>query len=222
MGDRNKIGIRVTTMPGVIIGNNVIVGPSTTVLKNIQDNTTYYTKFREIVQSIDGVKKPASELDTKKFVLFDIDYTLFDTGTFKESQLTTYTIYEEVFDMLLSVGKLARLGVFSEGELDFQKTKLLKTDLIQHFLDENIHIVASKDSTIGEILSLYRDETVFLVDDKLPVLHMAKSIMKNIFTIWVKRGIYAENQKPIRGFTPDKEVTDLRDVATIVASVDEL
>lgn len=49
IGDNVRIGIKASTMPGVIIGNNVSVGPSTTVLKNIPDDTRYYTKFQEIV-----------------------------------------------------------------------------------------------------------------------------------------------------------------------------
>lgn len=50
MGDGVKVGIRVSTMPGVVIGNNVVVGPSTTVTKNISDNTQYYTRFKEIIE----------------------------------------------------------------------------------------------------------------------------------------------------------------------------
>lgn len=49
VGDRADIGIKVSTMPGIIIGKNVTVGPSTVVMKNIPDNTKYYTKFQEIV-----------------------------------------------------------------------------------------------------------------------------------------------------------------------------
>lgn len=219
MGDANKVGARVSTMPGVVIGNNCIIGPSTTILKNIPDDTTYYTKFREIVETRDRDMQPAdAQMDaTKKLVLFDIDYTLFDTGVFKESLLTSYNLYEEVIDMLVAVGKIARLGIFSEGELDFQKTKLLKTDIIQHFLDENIHIVASKDMMVREVLERYKDEEVFLIDDKLPILQAAKHIKNDIRTVWVKRGIYAENQKPIPGFTPDYVVTNLADIVTIVA-----
>ncbi len=50
IGNTSNIGIRVAIMPGVIIGNNVIVGPSTTVMKNIDDDKKYYTKFVETVE----------------------------------------------------------------------------------------------------------------------------------------------------------------------------
>lgn len=50
IGNNGNIGIRVAIMPGVIIGNNCIVGPSTTVMKNIADNKKYYTKFAETIE----------------------------------------------------------------------------------------------------------------------------------------------------------------------------
>lgn len=50
MGDETKTGIRVSTMPGVLIGKHVLVGPQTTVLHNIEENKKYYTKFSEVVE----------------------------------------------------------------------------------------------------------------------------------------------------------------------------
>lgn len=49
IGNNVKIGVKSSTMPGVIIGNNAIIGPSTTVLKNVEEDTRYYSKFQEIV-----------------------------------------------------------------------------------------------------------------------------------------------------------------------------
>ncbi len=49
VGRNVKIGIKASTMPGVIIGQNSIVGPSTVVLQNVPENSKYYTKFKEIV-----------------------------------------------------------------------------------------------------------------------------------------------------------------------------
>lgn len=50
MGDNSQFGIRVSTMPGTIIGNNCIIGPSTVVMKNIASNTKYYTKFQQTIE----------------------------------------------------------------------------------------------------------------------------------------------------------------------------
>lgn len=52
IGDTVKFGARVTTMPGVIIGEKALIGPSTTVMKNVEANTKYYTKFAEIVEEV--------------------------------------------------------------------------------------------------------------------------------------------------------------------------
>ena len=40
--------------------------------------------------------------------------------------------------------------------------------------------------------------------------------MPSVFTIWVKRGFYAENQKNIPGFKPDAEIKNLSEVVKIV------
>ncbi len=57
IGDRNNIASRVTIMPGIIVGNNVNIGPGTVVMKNISSDTTYYTEFKEIVEK----NKPAGK-----------------------------------------------------------------------------------------------------------------------------------------------------------------
>lgn len=49
IGNNVNIGGSVTIMPGIIIGNSSIIGPSTTVMTNVEDNTKYYTEFKEIV-----------------------------------------------------------------------------------------------------------------------------------------------------------------------------
>lgn len=50
MSDKARMGIKVSTMPGIFIGKNAIIGPSTTVLRNVGENVRYYTKFQEIVE----------------------------------------------------------------------------------------------------------------------------------------------------------------------------
>lgn len=49
IGAGSDVGIKVSTMPGIIIGRNVTIGPSTTVMKNVLSDTKYYTKFQEII-----------------------------------------------------------------------------------------------------------------------------------------------------------------------------
>lgn len=151
-----------------------------------------------------------------KVVLFDIDYTLFDTHKFKESQLKDYNIYQEVMGVLMQLSNLANLGIFSKGETKFQKTKLERTGMMKFFKDYNIHIFDDKNANLINILGKYKDSNLFLVDDKLGVLYSAKKHMGQVFTIWVKRGPFAQNQREISGFKPDAEVKNLSEVVKII------
>lgn len=152
----------------------------------------------------------------KKIVLFDIDYTLFDTAFFKGSGLSEYKIYEEVMQILGSLGKVATLGIFSKGETEFQRTKLKKTEIMKFFKENNIHIFGDKDANLINVLEIYKDSMLFLVDDKLGVLYSAKKHMPEVFTVWVKRGPYAKSQEEIPGFRPDAVIEDLEEVVGIV------
>lgn len=223
MGENVRIGIRVSTMPGVIIGNNTIVGPGTTVIRNTRDSVRYYTKFQEVVESIIAKsdvdeERDDSEKESEKIVLFDIDYTLFDTEQFKASNLTKFMIYEEVRDVLAELQQIARLGIYSEGEATFQRNKLLQTNVAIHFLEDHLHIVEDKTVSIEEILSHYKNKQTFLIDDKLSMLRDAKKFLPTLFTIWVKRGPFASVQEPFDDFAPDATVDTLHNIVEIVAN----
>lgn len=150
-------------------------------------------------------------------ILFDIDYTLFDTAHFKNSQLAEFRIYEEVLETLQSLGKNITLGIFSEGEDSFQTTKLINTQIHEFFKKEYIHIVKSKDESIEGVFKKYKNDKVILVDDKLTVLVRAKEILPHVYTVWMKRGFYAEKQQPIKGFRPDAIIYSLKEIIEIVS-----
>ena len=157
-------------------------------------------------------------MNKKPVVLFDIDYTLFDTKLFKKVDLTRHEIYEEVKDVLEKLSKIALLGIFSEGDLEFQRKKLDQTEIVDYFEKDNTHIVLNKLTEIRKVLQKYTDRETFFVDDKLNVLFDAKKIFPKVVTIWVKRGWYAENQKDIPAFEPDAVVANLSEVVKIVKS----
>lgn len=48
-GKNVHIGVKSSTMPGVLLGQNCVIGPSTVVTQNIEENTKYYSKFQGIV-----------------------------------------------------------------------------------------------------------------------------------------------------------------------------
>ncbi len=49
IGNNVKMGIKCSTMPGVIVGENSIIGPSTVIQKNVPPDTKYYSKFQAII-----------------------------------------------------------------------------------------------------------------------------------------------------------------------------
>jgi FMN phosphatase YigB (HAD superfamily) len=155
---------------------------------------------------------------SKKIVLFDIDYTIFDTDVFKKSDRTTYTLYNEVLDTFSRLKEIADFGIFSEGDIAFQHRKLRETNIEDYFLSEHIHIFEKKNDMLKKLLDRYDDKgKLFFVDDKLSVLHLAKQYEPSVFTIWVERGMYALNQKPIKGFVPDGTVKTLHDIVPLIA-----
>lgn len=151
-------------------------------------------------------------------VLFDIDYTLFDTDIFKSSNLQTYELFKETLDVLKELSLHIILGVFSEGDITLQTRKLLETNIQHYFHEKFIYINLKKEEALAGILQDCRALQVFFVDDKLTILHKAKQYDPAVFTIWIKRGKYAEKQEPIKNFTPDAIIKDLREIIPVITA----
>jgi len=155
---------------------------------------------------------------SKKIVLFDIDYTILDTDILKESNLATFTLYKEVLETFAQLKEVADFGIFSEGDVAFQHRKLRETNIEEYFIKDHIHIFENKNEKLKQMLDKYDDKgRLYLVDDKLSVLHLAKQYEPSVFTIWVERGFYALNQKPIKGFSPDAIVKKLQEIIPVIA-----
>lgn len=213
-------------------------------------------------------------------VLFDIDYTLFDVGKYKETVFAkiasllpqysdmsqrvldaykeirktgpfdpnTFTkellshiatdmrseefsslwtekstllscIYEEVLPVLneLSNKEQITLGIFSSGKEFLQKAKI--ETLLQFFHKQHVHIYDEKDKKLEDMLHEYKEKKVYLIDDYLEVLEKAKEIKKDIITIWMKRGQFAENISPSVSFKPDAGIDTLSQLPEIIASI---
>jgi len=155
----------------------------------------------------------------KPIILFDIDYTLFDTAGFKESNLKEFKLYPEVAHTLEKLSKFATLGIFSEGEKDFQKAKLKITGIDRYFTENNIHISSLKETELKAIVDIYSGENLYVVDDKLIILEVTKNAIPGVKTIWVKRGEYANKVLSIPGFTPDYSMAELSQLISIFGNI---
>ena len=150
-------------------------------------------------------------------ILFDIDNTLFNTLRLKESDLTIFEVYEEVKDTLAKLTKVAKLGIFSQGETAFQEKKLRETKIAQYFFEEHKHIVQYKIDVMKEVFDRYHNKAkVYFIDDWLEMLRVAKKTDPSVFTIWMKRGEYAHTQEEKINFTPDAVVENLREVVPLI------
>lgn len=152
----------------------------------------------------------------KPIILFDIDYTLFDTAHFKKTNLTQFLVYEEVVNVLSNLSKKLLLGIFSQGEKDFQTQKLKATKIIHFFQKEHTYIDLEKEELIKKIGDKYKNTEFYIVDDKLPILYLMKKQNPNAFTIWIKRGIYAQNQEPLPDFKPEAVIENLSEIIPLI------
>jgi FMN phosphatase YigB (HAD superfamily) len=150
-----------------------------------------------------------------KIVFFDIDYTLFNTDSFKKSGLTQHKNYDEVESILKLVSEEALLGVFSEGDREFQLEKLKKTQIYKYFSPEYIFIVESKVDELKTLLEIKNKSRIFFVDDRLSILSDIKKILPEALVIWVKRGIYAKENK-VLDFLPDYSIDNLETLQDII------
>lgn len=154
-------------------------------------------------------------------ILLDIDYTVFNTGGFKESGLRDYSLYPGDLEALEVLAELADLGIFSQEVPSIsQMRKLEKTGIRKHFPDERIHLYADKLVEMRRVLEAYRSRRkIVLVDDKLALLDQAKRVNPSISTVWVNRGPYAQQQPEIEGFKPDLEVDGLISLVPFIQNI---
>lgn len=131
-----------------------------------------------------------------------------------DKNLFDKSIYTETKGVIQELSKKSLIGVFSKGDTLFQLGKI--SAIQDYFHKKHIHIMTNKHKGISTILSKYANYRVYLVDDALDILYLAKKKYPNIVVIWVKRGRFAKNQKPIESFTPDATIFSLKKVVKLI------
>jgi FMN phosphatase YigB (HAD superfamily) len=154
---------------------------------------------------VDALVVKAAISPTHKEKILEIIYS---------SQAMEGNLYDEVHDSLMELQKYAILGIFSQGSEKLQKLKL--SPIMHFFHQDHMYVVTSKEKAIAKVFKKYRDDQIFLVDDALPVLYTLKHMYPNVCTIWMKRGRYANAQKPISGFVADNTVLQLDEAVEII------
>lgn len=130
-------------------------------------------------------------------------------------EYTKMHVYDEVLGVLDRLNKLGEVGILSQGEDRFQRTKLVS--FLHYLSSKHIHIHSDKRSEMNRIFKQYLQNEVYYVDDMLIMLVAAKNADENVKPIWIKRGKYALTQDSIAGFVPWATVDNLSDIIELIA-----
>ncbi len=112
---------------------------------------------------------------------FGVDPSPLDAVFWEDNDIYRDSLYPEVEDALGSLSKREKLGIFSQGNEDLQRRKLVATGLIKYIDPEEIIIHRRKTSDEALVL-LPRDITV--VDDNHDVVI---SLLPIAQPVWINR-----------------------------------
>lgn len=102
------------------------------------------------------------------------------------------SVYKDT-PVIKSLANLAVLGVFSQGEENFQKRKIAFLKGLLN--DSDIYIFPNKFNQIKQVFGKYDGYEVFLVDDNIDLLIRVKSVYSNISTVLIDRdGRFGDNK----------------------------
>lgn len=152
-------------------------------------------------------EKLHEKLDIKKLEKLIVNEEIFNSSLYEDTVAVVSELAKE---------KNIFLGIFSAGFLPIQRPKI---KLLEPFLHkEHVHIFEfKKGKALPDLLKKYKDSKLFMVDDIAEILYKAKQINDNITTILIRRENHPQAYRQIvRDFTPDKTITNLREVIHIV------
>ncbi len=143
-----------------------------------------------------------------KLAVQEILDVIFDEETFRNY------LYDDTISVLTEIKKMAKIGILSTGESNFQRGKIKP---ISHLLEEEfIFIAHDKKELLEDVTKLARVYTTFLVDDLLTILEQAKQHEQLVYTIHIKRENYSDRGSS--SYVPDSEIFDLSGVLDIISS----
>lgn len=137
-------------------------------------------------------------MNKNKLTIFvDFDYTLFDTTKFVEFLSSSPNninykdfLYSDALDFIGYASKFGELTLFSEGEVDFQREKIISTGIDKLF-SGGIKIFPSY-SKAANFVHLEDGQKAILIDDKPEIIDQGISL--GYQTIRVKRGKYVSQE----------------------------
>jgi FMN phosphatase YigB (HAD superfamily) len=138
-------------------------------------------------------------------------------NVFYNGQNLEKSLYKDTLPTLkkLSEQNIA-LGIFSGGDKILQEKKL---HTLYHLLHQRLIYIFDRDKheAIREVVSLYKTQKLYVVDDLLSVLAEFKSANNAVCTIWIVRSEEVRLKQQKIAFNADFVVSSLSDLLPIVA-----
>jgi phosphoglycolate phosphatase-like HAD superfamily hydrolase len=170
----------------------------------IFDARRFFTSFCEKFTQENNLNKEEAEKLQNLYREVKKEKGFFDPQVFLAQILSQYSVAkenlerlwwnEESFqkcllineDSLKKIQEKAIVGIFSKGEINFQKKKIEKFNSLLN--PQDIYIFEDKIIKINEVLAQYKDYKIYIVDDDPKVLESFKQANNIVFTILVKKG----------------------------------
>lgn len=151
-------------------------------------NTEYINKLKTTSEY-----SPARHLSYLKEYLSQAIIKKLDNSLFKRKELYKNILYTDVLSALPFLSRKYALGIFSEGDLDFQYTKLIKTG-IKKFFKKNYFFIFKNKSERKNIYLLPSNSII--VDNDLFILKTVNNTRKDLSMILMNRNniIYSSNK----------------------------
>lgn len=138
-------------------------------------------------------------------------------SNFWENENFEKAIYSEVVSALGKIKSIdnVSIGILSTGETKLQRKKveILKESLSE----EHVHIFVNKLMQLHNVLNKYKKHEVFVVDNLLAVLELAKKINSDVRTVFIKR-LESQKSKLKTSFIPDLEIKTLDELVPLIES----
>ena len=108
----------------------------------------------------------------------DLEKLWWDEESFQKCLLIDENLLEKIREK-------ATVGIFSKGEINFQKKKIEKFNSLIN--PQDIYIFEDKIVKISEVLAKYQNYKIFVVDDNQKVLEGFKQMDSLVFTVLVQK-----------------------------------
>ena len=126
--------------------------------------------------------------------------------SFHNVDLFEKSVYKDT-SVVKNLADLAIIGIFSQGEENFQKSKIAFLNALLN--RDNVYIFPNKINQMKQAFNKYTGYEIFLVDDNLNVLTKAEDAYPNVYVILIDRNDRFGDNK---GVTKIKDLNELKSI----------